>query len=366
MWRSKGAELASPLINRKYYLRRRPQGLCTESDLELVREEVQQLDPGQALVRTLYLSLDPAMRIWMSNNRAHIPPVPIGAVMPGLGIGQVVKSRRGDLPIGTLVTGLTGWQDYSVADNDVLELPFTVLPNPLPAPLSAFLGVLGFSGGITAYIGMDIVKPQPGETVIVSAAAGSVGSVAGQIAKLKGARVIGIAGGAQKCHYVTVDLGFDACVDYKATDWHAQLDAAAADGVDVDFENVGGDVMDQVLLRLNVGARIALSGMISQYTHYNSTCEVPSWVPQYHIMQLVLQRASIHGFMVADYRDRYGEATEYLLDLIAQRKLTYHETIISDLRNAIQALNLLYTGGNIGKLLLKVADRMEYCRPSDA
>jgi NADPH-dependent curcumin reductase CurA len=352
--------LGSPLINRKYYLCRRPQGLCTESNLELVREEVPELNVGQALVRTLYLSLDSAMRIWMSDYRSYMPSLPIGTVMPGLGIGQVVKSRRDDLPIGTLVMGPTAWQDYSVVDNNARELPFTVLPDPLPAPLSAFLGVLGFSGGITAYIGMDIVKPQPGETVIVSAAAGSVGSVAGQIAKSRGARVIGIAGGAQKCHHVAVDLGFDACVNYKAADWPAQLDAAAADGVDVDFENVGGEVMDQVLLRLNVGARIALSGMISQYTHYNSTDDSPGWLPQYHIMQLVLQRVSIHGFIVTDHTDRYSEAIEYLSDLISRGKLSYHETIISDLQNAIEALNLLYTGGNIGKLLLKVAEPIEY------
>lgn len=348
--------MGSPLINRKYYLRRRPQGVCTASDLELVREEVQELNPGQALVRTLYLSVDSAMRIWMSDYRAYMPPLPIGTVMPGLGIGQIVKSRRPDLPIGTLVTGLTGWQDYSVADNNVGELPFTILPDPLPAPLSAFLGVLGISGGITAYIGMDIVKPQPGETVIVSAAAGSVGSVAGQIAKSKGARVIGIAGGTQKCHHVTIDLGFDACVNYKATDWHAELDAAVAGGADVVFENVGGEVLDQVLLRLNAGARIALCGMISQYTHYNSTDDAPGWAPQYHIMQLVLQRANIHGFMVSDHADRYSEATEYLLDMITQGKLIYHEAIINDLQNVIEALNLLYTGGNIGKLLVKVAE----------
>lgn len=345
-----------PLVNRRYYLRRRPHGLCTESDLELVREEVPELRHEQALVRTLYLSLDPTMRIWMSDYRAYMSPSPVGAVMRGLGIGQVVKSRREDLPLGALVTGLTGWQDYCVADDDVLQLPFAVLPDPLPAPLSTFLGVLGFSGGITAYIGMDIVKPQPGETVVISAAAGSVGSVAGQIAKTKGARVVGIAGGPQKCHYVTADLGFDSCVDYKAADWRVQLDATTANGVDVDFENVGGGIMDQVLLRLNVGARIALCGMISQYTHYNSTDDAPGWMPQYHIMQLAMQRASIQGFLVTDHVDRYSEATEYLSGLIAEGELTYHETIIDGLENSIEALNLLYTGGNTGKLLLKVAE----------
>lgn len=351
--------MASALVNRAFYLRRRPQGLCTDSDLELVREEIPELKPGQALVRTLYLSLDPTLRIWMSEHRAYIPPSPVGRVMRGVGIGQVVESRRDDLPVGALVYGLTGWQDYCVADDDVLELPFAVLPNPLPAPLSAFLGVLGVNGGITAYFGIDIVKPQPGQTVLVTAAAGSVGSVAGQLAKVKGARVVGIAGGPHKCRHVTADLGFDACVDYKTDDWRAQLDAATPDGVDGGFENVGGGIMDYVLMRLNVGARIALCGMISQYSCYNSTDDAPGWVPQYHIMQLVMRRASIHGYLVLDHADRYGEAIEYLASLLAEGKLTYHETIVDGLENAIKAHNLLYTGGNTGKLLLKVAEPAE-------
>lgn len=351
--------MASPLVNRMFSLRRRPQGLCTESDLELVREEVPDLKPGQALVRTLYLTLDPTYRIWMSDHRAYMPSSSIGAVMRGGGIGQVVESRRDDLAVGALVVGFTGWQDYCVADDDVLELPFAVLPDPLPAPLSAFASVLGITGGITAYFGMDIVKPQPGETVVVSAAAGSVGSVAGQIAKAKGARVVGIAGGPQKCRHVTADLGFDACVDYKADDWHAQLESATPDGVDVGFENVGGEIMDRVLMRLNVGARIALCGMISQYSHYNSMNEAPSWVPQYHIMQLMMQRASIHGYLVSDHLDRSPEAIEYLVGLMAEGNLTYRETVVDGLENVIKAQNLLYSGGNTGKLLLKVADPID-------
>jgi NADPH-dependent curcumin reductase CurA len=351
--------MASPLVNRRYYLRRRPQGLCTGSDFELVREEVPELRSAQALVRTLYLSLDPTMRIWMSDHRGYMPPSPVGAVMRGVGIGQVVKSRRDDLPVGSLVAGVTGWQDYCVADDDILELPLAVLPDPLPAPLPAFLGVLGVTGGITAYIGMDIVKPQPGETVVVSAAAGSVGSVAGQIAQAKGARVVGIAGGPQKCHHVTTDLGFDACVDYKASDWRTQLDAATPNGVDVGFENVGGEIMDHVLMRLNVGARIALCGMISQYNHYNSADDAPGWTPQYHVVQLMTRRASIHGYLVIDHADRYGEAIEYLARLIAEGRLTYHETILNGLENAVEAHNMLYAGGNTGKLLLKVAEVAE-------
>lgn len=347
--------MASPLVNRRCYLRRRPQGLCTESDFELVRAEVPEIEPGQALVRTLYLSLDPTMRIWMSDHRSYMPPSPVGAVMRGLGVGQVVKSRRDALPVGSLVAGLTGWQDYCVAD-DVSELPLAVLPDPLPAPLPAFLGVLGVTGGITAYIGVDIVKPRPGETLVVSAAAGSVGSVAGQIARAKGARVVGIAGGPQKCHHVTTDLGFDACVDYKASDWRMQFNAATPNGVDVGFENVGGEIMDHVLTRLNVGARIALCGMISQYNQYNSADDAPGWIPQYHIVQVLAQRASIHGFLVLDHVDRYREAIEYLAGLIAEGKLTYHETILNGLENVVEAHNMLYTGGNTGKLLLKVAE----------
>lgn len=348
--------MVSKLINRAYYLRRRPRGLCTPSDLEFVREDVQDLKPGQALVRTLYLSLDPTIRYWMSDHRGYMPAASVGAVMRGLGIGQVVESRRDDLPEGVIVAGLTGWQDYCVADDDVLEMPFTLMPEPLPASPAACLGVLGVTGGITAYIGMEIVKPKPGETVVVTGAAGSVGSIAGQIAKARGARVVGVAGGPQKCRHVTTDLGFDACVDYRADGWRAHLDAVTPDGVDVGFENVGGEVMDHVLLRLNLAARIALCGMISQYCYYNSTGAAPTWTPQYQLLQLVAQRASIHGFLVLDHADRYGEAIGYLLNLMAEGKLTHRETVVDGLENAIEAHNLLYTGGNIGKLVLRIAE----------
>jgi NADPH2:quinone reductase len=299
------------------------------------------------------------MRIWMSDRRSYMPPSPVGSVMRSVGVGQVVESRRDDLPVGALVVGFPGVQDYCVADDDVLERPFAVLPDPLPAPLPAFLGVLGVSGGVTAYLGMDILMPQPGETVVVTAAAGSVGSVAGQIAKAKGARVVGIAGGAQKCAHVTGDLGFDACVDYKASDFRAQLEAATPDGIDGDFENVGGEILDQVLMRLNVGARIALCGMISQYLHFNSTDEAPGWVPQYQILQVMRQRANIRGFLCLDHADRFGEATQYLAGLLAEGKLTYRETVVEGLEHVVEALTLLYTGGNIGKTLLKVADPVQ-------
>ncbi len=348
--------MASSFVNRAFYLRRRPQGLCTESDLELVKEGVADLEAGQALVRTLYLSMDPTMRIWMSDHPGYMPPSPVGSVMRAIGVGQVVDSRRDDLPVGAFVVGLPGLQEYCVADDSRLEMPFTVLPDPLPAPLPAFLGVLGLAGGVTAYLGMDIVKPQPGETVVVSAAAGLVGSVAGQIAKARGARAVGVAGGPEKCEHVTKDLGFDACVDYKASDWREQLSAATPDGIDVDYENVGGEIMDEVLLRLNVGARVALCGMISQYPHYNSSHERPGWVPQYQIMQVVMRRASMHGFLCTDHVDRYAEAVEYLAGLLAEGKLTYRETIVEGIENAVEAYNVLYTGGNIGKLILKVGE----------
>ncbi|WP_242604530.1 MDR family NADP-dependent oxidoreductase [Mycobacteroides abscessus] len=183
--------------NRLFRLHARPQGQVTEKDLELVEESITEINEGQALVRTLYLSLDPTNRVWMSELRSYIPPVELGAVMRGLGVGQVVESRRDDLPVGAFVLGFTGWQDYCVADDSILEFPFTVLPDPLPAPLPAFLGVLGHTG-ISAFIGVEMGDPQPGETVVVSAAAGAVGSIAGQLAKQRGARVVGIAGGAEK------------------------------------------------------------------------------------------------------------------------------------------------------------------------
>jgi len=334
--------------NRAYRLRRRPSGDLTLGDLELVTEELPELEDGQALVRNRLLSVDPTNRIWMSEVRGYMPPVPLDAVMRGLGIGEVVESRRDDLPAGALVSGFVGWQDYVVADDAQLDAPLSVLPDPLPAPESTFLGVLGHTG-ITAYIGVDIAEVADGETVVVSAACGAVGSVAGQLAKARGARVVGIAGGAAKCRHVVDDLGFDACVDHRAADWREQLDIATPDGVDVDFENVGGEIMDHVLMRLNVGARIALCGMISQYNAPDD-----AWLGQINIGQLIMQRATMRGFLVLDFVERFEEAIIHLAGMLADGRLRHDETFVDGLEATPAAFGQLFSGENVGKIVVRL------------
>ncbi|CAN7173804.1 NADP-dependent oxidoreductase [Mycolicibacterium frederiksbergense] len=338
-------------INRLFRLQRRPQGQVTEQDLVWVEESVPDIAEGQALVQTLYLSLDPTNRVWMSQLRSYIPPVELGAVMRGLGVGRVIESRRGDLPVGAFVLGFTGWQDYCVADDSVLEFPFTVLPDPLPAPLSAFLGALGHTG-ISAFIGIELGDPQPGETVVVSAAGGAVGSIAGQLAKQRGARVVGIAGGAEKCRHLLEELGFDACVDRHSEDWRKQLDEATPDGVDVDFENVGGPIMDHVLGRLNIGARVALCGLISEYDTYNDKGDQPGLR---NANQLLMQRATLRGFIVTDHIDRYAEIIGKLAAALGEGSVTYDETVVEGLESAREALNQALSGGTRGKTVVQVA-----------
>jgi NADPH2:quinone reductase len=342
----------SELVNRAFRLRRRPVGRVTEKDLELVTEGVPALQPGQALVRTLYLSLDPTNRIWMSEKPSYLPPVEIDAVMRGVGVGRVVESDRDDMKAGDHVTGMLGWQEYAVVGDGATQV--TVLPDPLPAPPTAFLGVLGHTG-ISAWLGLNnIGHVKPGDTVVVSAAAGAVGSVAGQLAKSYGAaRVVGLAGGAAKCRHVVDDLGFDECVDYKSDDWRERLDAATPDGVDVDFENVGGEIMDHVMSRLNLHARIVLCGMISQY---NSDGGGDSWAGQRSIGEMIMQRATMSGFVVLDHTDQFPAAIDELAGLWSQGKLKADETVVEGFERARDELNNLFDGRNTGKLLIKVAD----------
>jgi len=340
-------------MNRRYRLRRRPESSRVEADFELVEEPIPEVGPGQALVRTLWLSIDPSNRIWLSEVDYGLPPVPVGSVMRGLGIGQVVESQREDMSPGDLVSGPTGWADYTLADDQVNVLPFSVVTSPVNAPLTALLGPLGHTG-ITAYLGVhDIGKPQPGETMVISAAAGAVGSVAGQIGKARGARVVGIAGSFQKCRYVVDELGFDACINYKDPHWRAHLEQATPDGIDVDFENVGGQIMEQVVERLNVGGRVVLCGLMSEYTTLGSS-RLQHGVD---VAQIMIKRAHIGSFLVLDNADRFPEAIEYLSGLIEDGKLTYDETVIDGLQRAPEALNQMFAGSNTGKLLIKVAER---------
>lgn len=344
--------MSETTVNRAFRLRKRPHGDLAEGDLELVTEQVPELEEGQALVRTELLSLDPTNRIWMSDIRGYMPPVPIGAVMRGLGVGEVIASRREDMPVGATVNGFLGWQELCLADDTLLEAPLSVLPDPLPAPLSAFLGALGHTG-ITAYIGIDIADLKEGETIVISAACGAVGSIAGQIAKARGARVVGIAGGPEKCRHAIERLGYDACVDHRAEDWREQLDAATRDGVDVDFENVGGPIMDHVLMRLNIGARISLCGMIAEYNTYNEDAAGSGLL---NVGQLIMQRATMKGFLVLDYVDRFEEAIGHLAGMLGAGNLHYDETIVNGgLDVAPDALAQLFDGSNMGKLLVRVA-----------
>jgi NADPH-dependent curcumin reductase CurA len=333
--------------NRRFLLRQRPTGRIDANTFELSEEPMPKIGDGEALVRVDWISLDPTNRGWINDTPTYLPPVGIGEVMRGLGLGEVVASNSPDYRVGQTVQGLVGWQQYAVASAAAPLMPVEVAQGVSP---SAYLGALGMTG-LTAWVGIrDIGRPQPGETVVVSAAAGAVGSVAGQLAKAAGARVVGIAGGPEKCALVTERLGFDAAVDHRADDWAAQLAAATPDGIDVDFENVGGDIMDAIFTRLNIGARVALCGMISGY---NSADPPPG--PR-AFGNLLIQRATLQGFIVLDHFGRVPEAITEIAGLIARGTLTPLETVVEGFEQLPTAINMLFDGKNVGKLVVKVSD----------
>lgn len=335
--------------NRRFLLRFRPEGRIEPDDFEQVEEEVPEPGDGQALVRNLYLSLDPTNRIWASGMDAYMPPVELGTVMRGMGLGEVVSARTSDYQEGTLVSGFVGWQDYTLADASA-EYPLMALPADLPAPPTAMVGALGMTG-LTAYFGVtEIGKPEEGQTVVVSAAAGAVGSVAGQIAKAMGARAVGIAGTDEKCDWLTSDLGFDAAVNYRDDDWREQLAGACPDGVDVDFENVGGEIMDHLFTMLNLDARVVLCGLISQYN------EEGPWQGPVNFPQLLMRRVRLQGFLILDYLPRFGEAMEQMARWHADGTIKHEDTVVEGLEHAPSALNRLFDGTTRGKLLVKIAD----------
>ena len=333
--------------NRRFILRRRPTGRITADTFELVEQPIPEIGAGEALVRTHWLSLDPTNRTWINDVPTYLPPVAIGEVMRALGLGQVVASKHDAYREGQLVTGLVGWQEWTVASDTAPLLPVPDVPGVSP---SAHLGVLGMPG-LTAWVGMnDIGRPQPGETVVVSAAAGAVGSVAGQLAKLGGARVVGIAGGREKCALVTERLGFDAAVDHRAPDWHEQLVAATPAGIDVDFENVGGELMDAVFARLRLRARVALCGLVSAY----NDPEPPAGPRSFG--NLLVQRVRLQGFIVLDHFDRRAQAVSELSPWMREGKLQALETVVEGFDQLPTAINMLFDGANVGKLVLRVAD----------
>lgn len=333
-------------VNRQFRLKARPVGRIKTSDFDLVREPIPEPKAGEALVRVLYLSLDPTNRIWMSDMDQYMPPVELGAVMRGGGVGVVVKSNSSRYRVGDHVSGLTGWQDYCIADEGANAMG--VLPQGLPVPLTAMLGACGMTG-LTAYFGLlELGQPKAGETVVVSAAAGAVGSVVGQIAKIKGCRAVGIAGGADKCRFLTEELGFDAAVDYKRPDWKERLAEATPKGIDVNFENVGGEIMEAVMARMNLFSRMPLCGMISGYN-----TDQPM---RADFSPILMRRITVRGFIVIDFMAKYAEGAMQLAQWIAEGKLKHRETIVDGLEEAPVAVNRLFDGANIGKLIVKVAD----------
>ena len=330
--------------NRRLVLRERPTGRIDESTFQLDPQPVPEIGDGEALVRLEYISVDPTNRAWIGEEPTYLPPVGIGEVMRAGGIGRVVASRHDGYPEGALVQGLFGWQDYAVLSDAAGAF---VMPEIPGVPASAFLGVLGMTG-LTAYVGMhDIGRPQEGETVVVSAAAGAVGSVASQIAKIMGARVVGIAGGPEKCAMLTDDLGLDAAVDYKAADWRDQLKAATPKGIDVNFENVGGEIMDAVFARLNIRARVPLCGLISGYNEG----ETPG--PR-AFGRILSNRVLIQGFIVLDHFGQAQEVAGILGGWMAEGKLKAEETVVEGFENLPDAVNMLFDGKNVGKLVVKV------------
>jgi NADPH-dependent curcumin reductase CurA len=334
-------------MNRRFLLRERPTGRIDDRTFELVEEGVPEIGNGEALVRNSWISLDPTNRAWIGETPTYLPPVAIGEVMRAGGLGEVVVSNSPDYEVGQLVQGLCGWQDYAIAS---ASAPMRVIPEIPGIPPSFFLGALGMTG-LTAYVGIfDIGKPKPGETVVVSAAAGAVGSVAGQLAKIQGSRVVGIAGGQEKCALVTEELGFDAAVDYKAADWGDQLKAATPDGIDVDFENVGGEIMEAVFGRLNVRARVALCGLISGY---NDEAPAVAAGPR-SFGNLLIQRVHLEGFIVLDHFERAAEIVPQLAGWMAEGKLKAQETVVEGFEQLPLAINMLFDGGNTGKLVVKL------------
>jgi len=332
--------------NRELVLARRPDGLVDDTTFDLVEEPFGDLADGEYRVRIAYLSVDPTQRIWIREQESYLPPVGIGEVMRSGAIGEVVESRHAAYPVGSIVTGLLGWQEYAHCGGPD-GLGGNVIPPGLP--LRKMMGVLGATG-VTAYFGLlEIGKPQAGETVVVSGAAGATGSVAAQIAKIQGARVIGIAGTDEKCAWLTDECGLDAVINYKTEDIPARLDELCPDGIDVFFDNVGGATLDQVLARIAIGARIVLCGAISTY---NAT-ELPP--PLYFTMNLVIQRGLMQGFVVLDYLDRFPEAIMALAGWEAEGKIVWRDQVVEGLERAPEALNMLFSGENSGKLLVQLS-----------
>ena len=334
--------------NRSWRLRQRPEGVIGENDLELVTDEIPEIQEGQVLAKTIYFSLDPTNRIWMSDIDQYMEPVEIGDIMrAGGSLAIVEESKVPHVKVGDIVQGGMhgGWQEYFVIPGEEAA----AIPLVESIPLTALISVLGFTGP-TAYFGfLDIGQPKKGETVVVSAAAGAVGSIVCQIAKIKGCHVVGIAGSDEKCNWLKNDLKVDEVINYKKDDILESLKEKCPEGIDIYFENVGGETLDAALTLMNNYGRIPVCGLISMYNDW----ETPG--PKM-FRNILMKRLTVKGFLVSDYLDRYAESLESLSEWMAEGKIQYKVDIVEGIENAPSAVNKLFTGENTGKLVIKVSD----------
>jgi NADPH-dependent curcumin reductase CurA len=329
--------------NRRVVLANRPTGLVDEDTLRTESEPAPEPADGEALVKVRYLSIDPTIRTWMDDVPSYLPPIQIGEVIRSGGVGEVIESRSDAYQPGQLLFGMTGWQDYVIADEG--EKSMQILPDGVPPGIA--IGILGVTG-MTAYFGIiDVGQVAEGDVVVVSGAAGATGSAAGQIAKIKGAKkVVGIAGGAEKCAYIVDELGFDEAIDYKNDNVAARLREACPDGIDLYFDNVGGSILNDCLANLALRGRVVLCGAISTYND-----DGPPTGPS-NYLTLLVRRGRMEGFIILDYLDRFGAAQMEMAGWIAEGKIKSSEHIVEGLEKAPDALNLLFTGGNTGKVIV--------------
>jgi len=334
------------ILNKQITLAARPVGFPEESDFKLVESPAPTPGPGEMLIRSLYLSVDPYMRGRMSKAKSYAPPVEIGAVMVGGVVGEVIESNHPQFGVGEIVEGMFGWQQYAVSDGVGVRKV-----DPTLAPISTALGILGMPG-MTAYFGLlDIGKPQPGETVVVSGAAGAVGSLVGQIVKIRGCHVVGIAGTDEKVRYVIEELGFDSAFNHKSTaNYLRKLKELCPNGIDVYFDNVGGVITDAVFGLINVRARVVICGQISQYN-----LQSPEMGPRL-LRALIVKQARVEGFLVFQFADQFQEGLRQMAQWLKEGKLKYRENIIEGIENAPRAFIGMLKGENIGKQLVKVAE----------
>ena len=331
--------------NQQIQLAARPQGEIKPTDFNLVDTQIPTPGDGEVLIEVHYLAVEPAMKGWIEARVDYVKPVEIGEVMRGSGSGVVLESNNPDLPVGTRVAGSFGWQRYIVTDGGS-AVALRKIPDGIGE--TAALNILGITG-LTAYFGMgEIGQPQPGETVLISGAAGATGSVAGQLARITGARVIGIAGGKDKCDWLVNELGYDGAIDYKNEDTSKRIKELCPDGINVYFDNVGGEILDMALANLAQSARVVLCGGISRY---NETGTIPGPVNYFN---LVFRRARMEGFIVIDYAERFGEGLQALADHLNSGALKHRETVLKGFENTPQALISLFHGANLGKQLVAV------------